>query len=225
MRRTYLLAAAFSAAITTPAAAATVVDPAGDFLATYSGPQTGNLDVLSASATINGTNLFLSAVLNGPVGASGSLYVFGINRGAGTARFAGGSPSVGASVLFDAVAVLFPDGTGRIATFPAAGAPTITNLPGAVTVSGNTISGTFALSLLPSTGFDPTNYTYTLWSRQRVNPAADGTNAEIADFAPAVLATAVPEPGSWLMMLLGFGVIGTLLRRGKPVPLASATGR
>jgi hypothetical protein len=224
MRRTYLLAAALSAAVTTPAAA-TVVDPAGDFLATYGGPQSGNVDVLSASATSDGTNLFLSAVLNGTVGASGSLYVFGINRGAGTARLAGGSPSVGASVLFDAVAVLFPDGTSRIATFPAAGAPTITNLPGAVTVSGNTISGTFALSLLPSTGFDPANYTYTLWSRQRVNPAADGTNVEIADFGPAILASAVPEPGSWLMMLLGFGVIGSLLRRGKPAPLALTTGR
>jgi hypothetical protein len=224
MRRTYLLAAALSA-VTTPAAAATVVDPAGDFLATYSGPQTGNLDVLGASATSDGTNLFLSAVLNGAVGGSGSLYVFGINRGAGTARLAGGSPSVGASVLFDAVAVLFPDGTGRIATFPAAGAPTITNLPGAVTVSGNSISGTFALSLLPSTGFDPSNYTYTLWSRQRVNPAADGTNAEIADFAPPVLASAVPEPRSWLMMLLGFGAVGSLLRRRKPALRPITSGR
>jgi hypothetical protein len=210
-----LFAAALAAA-TVPQAAhsVTLPDPTGDFLATYEGPQNAGLDIVSAGVSFDGTSFRLSATVNGPIGAPGSLYVFGVNRGSGTARlqFLGAPPAVGADVLFDAVAVLFPDGLGRVAAFPAAGPPVITNLPGAVTVSGNSISGSFDLSLLPSRGFAASDYTFTLWSRQRVNPAADGTNSEIADFSPTL---SVPEPASWAMMIGGFGMIGCALRRRK----------
>ncbi len=204
-----------AAALTwTPAFAAPIPDPVGDFLPTYTGAQDPGLDIVSASALFDGNNFTFSSTSNGAIGLVGSLYVFGIDRGAGTPRLASGSPSIGASVLWDAVAILFPDGTGRIVTFPTAGAPSITTLPGAVTVSGNTISGIFSASLLPSTGFTPGNYTFTEWSRLRVSPGADGTNAEIADFAAAgTRIAAVPEASTWAMMIMGFGMTGNLLRR------------
>jgi hypothetical protein len=207
----WFIAAAF---VATPVVAAPIPDPTGDFLPTYTGTQDPALDIISASAIFDGSNFTFSSTVDGAIGIPGSLYVFGINRGAGTARLASGSPPIGGSVLWDAVAVLFPDGTGRIVTFPVAGPPTITTLPGAVTVSGDTISGIFSAGLLPSTGFTPNDYTFTEWSRLRVNPAADGTNAEIADFAAAGTTVAtVPEVSTWATMIVGFGMIGQLLRR------------
>lgn len=201
--------------VASPLHAATTSDPAGDFLATYTGPQNGDLDILAASVTFNGTVFRLSSTQNGAVGTSiGSLFVWGINRGAGSARLALGSPVVGQNVLFDAVAVLFPDGSARVATFPAAGAPVITPLAGAASANGNTITGLIPLALLPSTGLAPENYTFTLWSRRRVDPALDGTNAEIADFAPALIA-GVPEPESWTMLIAGLALTGGALRTNR----------
>jgi hypothetical protein len=201
------------------ASAAATLDPAGDFLATYGGAHAGDLDILSVNALNDGVNLRLSATLGGAVGASANtLYVWGINRGGGTARLAAGSPSVGAGVLFDAVAVFFPNATGRVVTLPPGlpGPPTsITPLaPGAVSVDGDTISALFPLALLPSTGFAPQDYTFTLWTRQRVNPLADGTSAEIADFGPTVTAGA-PEPAAWALLVAGFGLAGGAARRRK----------
>lgn len=216
MRNVSILAAALLFATASAANATTIADPAGDYLATYTGPQNGDLDVLSATAAFDGTNFLLSSTLNGAVGTTtGSLFVWGINRGAGLPRLSFGTPSIGATIPFDAVIVLFPDGTLRVVTIPTAGAPTITNFAGAANVSGNTISGAAPLSLLFSTGFAPDDYTFAFWTRARVNPALDGTNAEVADFAPNsgfLLASSVPEPSTWLSMLLGFGVLGGALR-------------
>lgn len=206
-------------AMAAPALGATIADPAGDLLATYTGPQRADLDILSTTATFDGTTFRLSALLGGAPGAAGSLFVFGIDRGAGTPRLTFGTPSIGAGVNFDAVAVMFPDGLGRAVTFPAMGAPAITPLPGAVSVSGNRITGEFAAALFPSRGFLPSDYTFTLWSRQRVNPAMDGTNAEIADFAQVAL-TVVPEPSTWALLILGFGAVGAGMRRQARASLA-----
>ena len=205
------LAGAVSIAAT-PALALT--DAADDFLlATYTGPQAGDLDILSASAAYDGSSFHLSATLAATPGTTpGGIYVWGVNRGAGAPRLTFGMPSVGAGVLFDAVAVMFPDGMGRVAILPAMGPPAITNLPGLVEVDGNTISASFAASLLPGNGFAPEDYTFTLWSRARVNPLTDGDNAEIADFAPSLQA-AVPEPATWAVMILGFASAGLALRR------------
>ena len=61
------VAVAASVAALQPARATTIVDPAGDFLATYTGPHNGDLDVLSASAVQNGTSVTLTANLNGAI--------------------------------------------------------------------------------------------------------------------------------------------------------------
>ena len=57
-----------------------------------------------------------------------------------------------------------------------------------------------------------------LGARMRVDPTVDGTNNEIADFlqgSGALNARAVPEPGTWLTMLLGFAFVGGVIRSSK----------
>ena len=208
------------------AASATVVDPTDDYLSTYTGPQNGDVDILSGDVAFDGTSYFLTSTLNGSIGTTaGSIFVWGVNRGSGAPRLTFGTPSVGAGVLFDAVIVMFPDGTLRVVTIPLAGAPTINVIAGGTGVADDTLSATVPLALLGSMGFAPEDYSFSFWSRTRVNPAHDGTNAEIADFLPSsMLARTVPEPATWLSMLLGFGLIGTVMRKArKAVPLPQAT--
>jgi hypothetical protein len=79
------------------------------------------------------------------------------------------------------------------------------------------------LSLLPSTGFARSDYTFAMWTRLRADPLMDGTNVEIADFAPdASSFKAVPEPLTWAMMILGFGAVGTAMRRKQKVTASLA---
>jgi hypothetical protein len=217
MRHLYALAAAFVLLTSASAGSAQVSDPAGDLIGTYTGPSSPDLDILSADVAFDGSNFFLSTTLDGTVGTTaGSLFVWGVDRGSGTPRLTFGSPSVGTGVLFDAVIVMFPDGTLRVVTIPLAGAPTISQFAGGTIVNGDTLSATVSSALLGSMGFAPEAYNFSLWSRARVNPAMDGTNAEIADFLAGTLqARAVPEPATWLMMLLGFGLSGAAIRLRK----------
>lgn len=215
-RKTLRIAALWASAaiVSSPAVAATSVDPALDFLAIYAGPQNADLDILSVGAHFDGSGFALTASLAGSVFATpNSLLAWGINRGSGTARFQfmGAPPPVGADVLFDALYVQFGNGTGRIVTFNPMGPPTITPVAGGI-VSGNSIAGYAPLALLPSTGFSADDYRFTLWSRRRINPTFDTDNTEIADFSPTIAAS-VPEPASWALLILGFGAIGAGLRR------------
>jgi hypothetical protein len=203
--------AAFSAVLQ-PAHATTVIDAAGDFLPTYTGPLNGDLDVRSVSARQDGTGVTLSAMLGGAVGATATgVYVWGVNRGAGTQGLLLNSPPVGAGVFFDAVVVLLPNATGQVVAFNAMGPPTTTSLSaGTITVSGDTITGVVPFSLLPSTGFTTANYLYNLWPRSGL-----ASNVQIADFAPdaSSFAANVPEPGAWALMIAGLGMVGAALRR------------
>jgi hypothetical protein len=184
-----------------------ITDPAGDFLATFAGSSAStDLDVLSATVTYNPTaDIFtLSSTMAGPVGLTpGGFYVWGVNRGTGTAGFAANG-LIG--VLFDTVVLLRPNGTGT-----AAG----TALPaGAISVVGNTISASFSGALLPSTGFAKANYTFNLWPRD----GAFTGFAAISDFAPNnanFTATPVPEPARMGLMALGLGLLAWRVRAAR----------
>jgi hypothetical protein len=193
-------------------AKAQAVDPAGDFLPTYTGPLAGDLDVLSTGATWDGINFRFFATLNGAVGTTnGAFYVWGVDRGAGTVGFAALAPGV----TFDTVVIartslVTPSNPAR-ATGTAAGTALA---PGAVTFSGNTISVIVPTALLPSTGRGFSDYTINLWPRA-TGPV--GTNA-ISDFAPnnsnVRVTTTAPEPGSLgLAVIGGIGLLGGTLRR------------
>ena len=184
-------------------------DPVGDFLETYTGPRDGHLDFTDAQARFDGSAFLLKLTVNEPISPDfGAVYVWGIDRGAGVPRlnllF---DPDLNPSPSFDSLAALFTDGTVQVVTFPLPGAPTRSVLPGGAVFDGNTVSASIDLELLPSLGFAPTSYEFQPWARLRTNPAVDGPNTEIADVGPRTIA-AVPEPATWMTMLIGFAILG-----------------
>ena len=204
-----LLAAALLAGT---AAQASIVDAGGDYVVGYTGSQLGDLDVVAASAVLNtDTGDFkLSGTMAANIGTSaGGFYVWGVNRGTGTARFAGNG--IG-GVLFDMVVILNADGSGRINDL-VGGLPAYLFGAGTAQISGATISIDLDMSLLPSRGFAAGDYTWNLWPRDSAAPAGFG---QISDFAPDnsnFVTQTVPEPASALLVLAALGLAGTARRR------------
>lgn len=204
-----------------------IADPANDFLPTYTGTKAGDLDVLSAFVTYDsGADSFLlSGTLASPVGTTPSaFYVWGFDRGQGTERFVSGTPSTGAGVKFDSVVVFRLDGSATVNLLVEGGS---TVLPGAVSFAGNTISGRIGGSLLPSLGLAKANYTWNLWPRDALVPAAAG-NAQISDFAPDASnapVVVVPEPQTYALMVAGLACLGWVARRRRPGPALAAGGK
>jgi len=185
-----------------------ITDTEGDFLATFAGSAAStDLDVISATVLYDaGADLFkLTATMSGDVGLTASgFYVWGVNRGAGTAGFA--SEGID-GVRFDRVVILRPDGSGTVA-----GVGDLA--PGSVSIHGATISGIVSGAMLQSTGFAAIDYTWNLWPRD----GAFSGFAAISDFAPdnANFTTTpgmVPEPGTYALMGLGLAGVGLWSRR------------
>ncbi len=182
------LVAVMLAGMATPATAQT--DPANDFVPGYTGPRNGDLDVRSFRATFDGATFRLDATTGARIGTTATgLYVWGFNRGQGTAAFA----AIGATdVLFDSVVIINP--AGGMVTIVDAITGSRVNLPAsAITVSGNSISAVIPASMLTPRGFAQANYLVNLWPRSGV-----GGNNLISDFAPdnatARLILAFPVP-------------------------------
>ncbi|MES2462684.1 MAG: hypothetical protein V4671_19045 [Armatimonadota bacterium] len=178
-------------------AQAQVIDAANDFLSTYTaGAKNPDLDVLQTNVTLLPNSTFsFTGTLAGNIGTTpGALYVFGLDRGQGTARFNQGTTPIGPKVLFDAVVILRPDGTGAVNDFIN---NVQTNLAaGSLTISGASFTGSVPLNLLPSTGRPADQYTFDFWPRVGL-----GNNNQVADFAPdsnnaRISVAAAPEPGS-----------------------------
>jgi len=215
----FIATIAFLAGVSPSTAYATpTTDAANDFIGTYAGPTAGDVDVLSTNVTLLGSgDYFFTATLNGAVGTTaGAFYVWGVDRGRGasTSSFAAiGLPNV----IFDTVVILRPDGTGSVNRLGGGGSSTLS--AGAITILGNTISGTVPGSFLPSNGFVPSSYTYNLWPR-----VGAGNNNQISDFAPNAsnaAVTTVPEASSAALALVGavpfFGVLRVARRRARRI--------
>jgi hypothetical protein len=181
--------------------ATAITDPTGDFIAEYLGPERGDLDVLS----IEVIQTSLAFVLTGRMAAdidpaSGASYVWGVNRGAGIARFG----DAYSGILFDTVIVAQAAGTAAFNLFDGAGNQALD--PAAISIMGDSVTLTIAKSLLPSTGFDFNQYGFNLWPRA----AAMGGIGQLADFAPDNdLLVATPEPAT--LSLAGLALAGLLL--------------
>lgn len=219
MNRKTLFAAASVAALLLSAGAAHAAslgasDPVGDFLPTFGGVATPDLDVVSTFGTYDASTsmIHISGTFAGAVNPAntGALYVFGFDRGAGTSGFAAnGLPGV----VFDAIVSLNPSNLSA-SSIRLLNTGTNTPLPvSSITIAGNTISADFSALMLPSTGLAANKYTFNLWPRYTIGTTGF---AAISDFAPdgANLTLApVPEPETYAMLVAGLGVIGYLRRR------------
>ena len=196
-----------------PSAASAVSDPSDDFLPTFAGVHNGDLDVVAVNVTLDGSNLDFAATMNDVVGLTpGSVYVFGINRGQGTAKFG----NIGAGgVFFDSTFVINQSSVGIVNDLINHTSTAISSV-GAVKLLGSTISGVVPVSDLPSEGFSPSEYQYNIWPELG---AANPGNTEISDFAPnnsdSAVSVAAPEPTTMSLVggiaLIAFG----LFRRRK----------
>jgi len=141
--------------------ATTVVDAPNDFILSFTGAHSPDLDVLSTFATFDGSTFHIGATLNGNVGTLPSaLYVFGFDRGAGsvTSNFAAiGLPNV----IFDSVITMTGAGVtgGRDLVANAA----ITLPAGAAQISGASFTIDIPAGLLPSQGRALDAYGFNLW--------------------------------------------------------------
>ncbi|HYW09099.1 MAG TPA: hypothetical protein VE913_19220 [Longimicrobium sp.] len=152
-----------------------VNDARGDFLATFAGPNNADLDVTRAEVTFDGTNFIFESTSAGPIGTTpNALFVWGVDRGQGTARFG----DLATGVHFDLVVVVQPGGITSVRDLTPGG--TAQNLPaGNVSVAGNELRVTVPATLLPGRGFSQERFTVNLWPR-----TGAGNNNQIADFAP-----------------------------------------
>lgn len=189
-----------------PAHATDIPDATNDFLPTYLGPHDADLDVTSFGVLYDPIAAVFrpDATFAGVIDATkAGFYVIGANTGTGPNNFA----AIGAGgVRFNQAIVIQKDGTAAISGVALAGNP--------VTIAGNSLTVLVPLSRLPTTGFQADNYGFNIWPRTAV--AGITGNAAISDFAPnnATIAPA-PEPATWAMMMLGFGLMGGVLRYRK----------
>lgn len=200
-------ACALAATLACGLSQAGIVDAKGDYLATYGGPKLGDLDVLSASATYNlSTGFFtIGATMDGTIGSTpGGFYVWGVDRGKGTARFAANGIT---GVLFDMVVIINADGSGRVNDLVGGLAPFVFGA-GTAKISGDSFTLDLDDDRLPTQGLSFDKYTWNLWPRTTTGGLVGF--AQITDFAPDNVnfaTTAIPEPGSALLAGLGLSLL------------------
>jgi uncharacterized protein (TIGR03118 family) len=172
--------------VSAPRPPAPISDPVGDFLPTYEGPADPALDVVAHEVRIVGDRMEFFGRMDGPIGAAtqpeNGFYLFGVDRGLGTARFLAGSPVIGPNVTWDVVVRVNRDGTGHI-NHPLTGLRTLLD-PADIQINGNELTASVPLSDLtpaPAPLLPPEQWTYNLWPRIG---EIRGQNQLVSDLAP-----------------------------------------
>jgi len=117
--------------------------------------------------------------------------------------------------------VLGPNGAGQVVAFNAEGGPTVHTFSGEdglIAIAGDRISADIPDEWLPSRGFALDQYAYNIWPR--FHSLENGN--QVSDLAPnasSFLGGSVPEPASWALMIAGFGMTGSLLRRRRALAI------
>jgi PEP-CTERM motif len=195
MKSALVGALALATTLAAGAAFATTTTMSTGFLPTYIGPQNGDVEIASASASVVGTNLVLSATAMAPIGTTtGEVnYIWGIDTdpAKATAPF---SPEGFNKVVFNDVSVA------------SVGAP-------GVTVSGDTITDTISIASLSNVVLSPGQFAISLWP----DVGSPGVFAGFSEFVPGngTFSASVPEPASWAIMLVGFGALGAVMRQAR----------
>ncbi len=192
--RRFAAASLSLACLASPALAAPILDPVGDFLASYTGPHGADLDVVSIDPTFDGHTFTLTSTSAGAIGTTpGGIFVWGINRGTNATPFG----AFRDGVQFDAIVLANPFGASRVVINGVSTALSAAN----VSFSGNVLNVVVPDALLPSAGFAPVDYLVNLWPR-----SGSGGNNTISDFAPDnsdARVQMVPEPAALMLLLLG----------------------
>lgn len=157
----------------------------------YTGPRRPNLDGIEASGYVSGKNLILSGTVAGPIapksatGSEDASYWFGIDRGG--ASKTGPFPGRG-NIRFDAT-VSATIVKGKLTASLALNNPQTNQPPTSaeslpskdVKISGNTITITVPLSMLPSTGHAIDQWNVNFFTR---NPDQKPNIHSVASFTP-----------------------------------------
>jgi len=183
-----------------------------------------DLDVVSASVTYDAHNFYLTAQMAGAIGSTDTgFYVWGVDTGTAIAFFqaehdnpmfadAQGhlspDPLVGQGIHFDTFIILNPDGTGSVNYFSGEPSEGVSH----ITINGDVISATISRDALEDGAtIDASQFGFNIW------PRANGfRNDQIADFAPDgenFTGSPTPEPEAWALLIAGFGLAGTAMRR------------
>jgi hypothetical protein len=199
------------------ARAAPILDATGDFLPTYTGPHDAGLDAVAHEVTLAGDRLNFYGQMAGPIAptqAIGGVYLIGVNRGSGTARFLNAPaapPAIGPNVLWDAIVRVLPNGTAFYLN-SLSGVTTALD-PADINIDGDEFTVSVPVSLMmPSATLPPEQWTYNLWPRNGV-----GSNVQVSDLAPDdgnSSVHVVPEPASLtLCAMSALGLLGYRRRR------------
>ena len=215
---------AASAAVTVSANGTTVLSPGGSTTVNFDGYNSGsNIAGISSSLllTFNNTSNagatynFSYTLTNTSTVNPSEVSAFGFNV---SPDISGGS-TVGAVLTGVGGSTFGGNGSisnGQTVEFCATSGNNCAGGQSSGVMFNNSTSGTFALNFSNAPGDIVLSNLLTRYQAFNVNGVGSGIGR------PTIVRSPVPEPGTWAMMLLGFGVVGYSMRRRKRPVLAAA---
>lgn len=163
-------------------------------------------------ATYSNYSIQIGRAVNGPTGLSGT---FAANTGSDTITARSGALTIAAGSLFD----LPGEGPNNFYDLNFTNPYTYTGGNLAVTIRFTPTSGNPGIAVDAFAPDGRIGTVFNVGSASATTGSVNVGNAPVTRFTFA--AGAVPEPATWAMMMVGFGLIGGTLRRRAPKVLAA----